>query len=53
MPAIVITGDTRADTVQKLTATGYGILYKPIRPQQLLALLRERCGQHAQARDQS
>ena len=50
MPAIVVTGDTRADTVQKLNATGYGILYKPIRPQQLLALLRQQCKRCAQLR---
>jgi two-component system, sensor histidine kinase len=41
IPAILITGDTRSDTVQLLTSLGHAVLYKPIRPAQLLALLRK------------
>ena len=40
IPAILITGDTRADTVRVLNSLGHAILYKPIQPAQLLALLR-------------
>lgn len=40
IPAILITGDTRSDTVQLLTSLGHAVLYKPVRPAQLLALLR-------------
>lgn len=38
--AIVITGDTRADTVQQLAALGIHVLYKPVHPPRLSALLR-------------
>jgi signal transduction histidine kinase/CheY-like chemotaxis protein len=41
IPAILITGDTRSDTVQLLTSLDHAVLYKPIRPTQLLALLRK------------
>lgn len=41
IPAILITGDTRSDTVQLLTSLGHAVLYKPIRPAQLRALLRK------------
>jgi len=39
IPAVLITGDTRADTVQILDSSGHPVLYKPIQPAQLLALL--------------
>ena len=41
IPAILITGDTRSNTVQKLDALGQRVLYKPIQPAQLLSILRE------------
>lgn len=41
IPAILITGDTRSDTMQLLTSLGHAVLYKPIRPAQLQALLRK------------
>jgi CheY-like chemotaxis protein len=41
IPAILITGDTRPETVRMLDALGHPILYKPIRTPQLLALLRK------------
>lgn len=41
IPAILITGDTRPETIRMLDALGHPILYKPIRTPQLLALLRK------------
>jgi two-component system, sensor histidine kinase len=41
IPAILITGDTRADTVRILDALGHPVLYKPIQPAQLFTLLRK------------
>jgi DNA-binding response OmpR family regulator len=41
IPAILITGDTRPETVRMLDALGHPVLYKPIRSTQLLALLRK------------
>ena len=41
IPAILITGDTRSDTVRSLNSLGHVILYKPIQPAQLLALLHK------------
>jgi CheY-like chemotaxis protein len=40
IPAVLITGDTRADTVQMLNSLGHAVLYKPIQPVRLLTLLR-------------
>lgn len=39
--AVVITGDTRADTVQQLAALGTHVLYKPVHPTQLSTLLHQ------------
>jgi signal transduction histidine kinase/CheY-like chemotaxis protein len=41
IPAVLITGDTRADTVQMLNSLGHAVLYKPIQPVRLLTLLRK------------
>jgi len=41
IPAILITGDTRPETVRMLDALGHPVLYKPIHTPQLLALLRK------------
>lgn len=40
IPAVLITGDTRTDTVQMFNSLGHAVLYKPIQPVRLLALLR-------------
>ncbi len=53
IPAILITGDTRADTVQKLDALGQRVLYKPIQPAQLLSILRGVMPEKAGAERQS
>jgi signal transduction histidine kinase/CheY-like chemotaxis protein len=39
IPAVVITGDTRADTVQRLAAQAVHALYKPVHPARLAELL--------------
>jgi signal transduction histidine kinase/ActR/RegA family two-component response regulator len=50
IPAILVTGDTRAETVQMLDALGHLVLYKPLQPAQLLAQLRSVLGaKHANA----
>lgn len=41
IPAVVITGDTRADTVQRFAALGLQVLYKPVHPSHLAALLQK------------
>jgi len=41
IPAILITGDTRAETVRILDSLGYPVLYKPVQPAHLLSLLRK------------
>ncbi|GEM_PF-529322 len=39
IPAILITGDTSPDTIQALDQTGHAVLYKPLQPARLRALL--------------
>jgi signal transduction histidine kinase/CheY-like chemotaxis protein len=39
IPIVLITGDTRAETVQTLNSLGHPVLYKPIQPAQLRSLL--------------
>ena len=39
IPAIVITGDTAPDTIQRITQAGFPLLHKPLRPAKLRALL--------------
>jgi two-component system, sensor histidine kinase len=51
IPAILITGDTRASTVQMLESLGLPVLYKPIQPAHLLSLLRQSLGRGREARD--
>jgi signal transduction histidine kinase/ActR/RegA family two-component response regulator len=41
IPAVVITGDTRADTVQQLAGQPLHVLYKPVHPAQLAELLQQ------------
>lgn len=40
IPAIVVTGDTRAESVQRFSELGMAVLYKPVQPAQLLSLLQ-------------
>jgi signal transduction histidine kinase/ActR/RegA family two-component response regulator len=40
IPAIVVTGDTRAESVQRFSELGMPVLYKPVQPAQLLSLLQ-------------
>jgi len=37
--AIVVTGDTAPDTIQRITQAGFPLLHKPLRPAKLRALL--------------
>jgi CheY-like chemotaxis protein len=39
IPAIVITGDTASDTIQRIGQAGFPILNKPLQPAKLRALL--------------
>ncbi|WP_324779577.1 ATP-binding response regulator [Thiobacillus sedimenti] len=39
IPAIVITGDTAPDTIQRIARAGFPLLHKPLRPAKLRALL--------------
>lgn len=50
IPVVLITGDTRSDTVQNLDTLGYQVMYKPIQPAQLLSLLRKILSERTQAK---
>lgn len=39
IPAIVLTGDTAPETLQRITQAGFPLLHKPLRPAKLRALL--------------
>jgi two-component system, sensor histidine kinase len=39
IPAIVITGDTAPDTIQRIKQAGFPVLNKPLHPAKLRALL--------------
>ena len=39
LPVLVLTGDTAADTLQRITEAGYKIMHKPVRPARLRAAL--------------
>jgi signal transduction histidine kinase/CheY-like chemotaxis protein len=39
LPVLVLTGDTAADTVQRITEAGFKIMHKPVRPARLRAAL--------------
>ena len=39
LPVLVLTGDTAADTVQRITEAGYRVMHKPVRPARLRAAL--------------
>ncbi len=39
LPAILITGDTAPETLQRITQAGFPLLHKPLRPAKLRALL--------------
>ena len=41
VPAILITGDTAPECMREAEASGYRLLYKPVQPSQLLALLNQ------------
>ena len=40
LPAVLITGDTSADEVKRAHDSGHQVLFKPVRPRELYALLR-------------
>lgn len=40
VPAVVITGDTTADEMHRVTATGVPLLFKPVQPRKLMSTLR-------------
>ncbi len=39
IPAVILTGDTAPETIQALSAGGFTVLHKPVRPARLRALL--------------
>jgi signal transduction histidine kinase/ActR/RegA family two-component response regulator len=39
IPAVLVTGDTSPDAIQRITLAGFAILHKPLRPAKLRALL--------------
>jgi signal transduction histidine kinase/ActR/RegA family two-component response regulator len=39
IPAVVVTGDTAPETIRRITQAGLPVLYKPLRPARLRALL--------------
>jgi signal transduction histidine kinase/CheY-like chemotaxis protein len=39
IPAVLVTGDTSAETIQRISQAGFPILHKPLRPARLRALL--------------
>jgi signal transduction histidine kinase/CheY-like chemotaxis protein len=39
IPAILVTGDTAPDAIQRISQAGFPLLYKPLRPAKLRALL--------------
>ena len=39
IPAILVTGDTAPDTIQRISQAGFPLLHKPLRPAKLRALL--------------
>jgi CheY-like chemotaxis protein len=39
IPAIVISGDTSPDTIQRINQAGFPVLHKPLSPAKLRALL--------------
>lgn len=40
IPVVLITGDTRRETIQALKKSGFYVLYKPVHADELRALLR-------------
>lgn len=40
VPAVVITGDTTADEMHRVTAAGVPLLFKPVQPRKLMSALR-------------
>lgn len=40
VPAVVITGDTTADEMRRVMATGVPLLFKPVQPRKLMSALR-------------
>ena len=40
VPAVVITGDTTADEMHRVTAAGVPLLFKPVQPRKLMSTLR-------------
>ena len=41
VPVVLITGDTRTETIRELRLSGYPILYKPVRAEQLRGVLEK------------
>nr|WP_246312130.1 hybrid sensor histidine kinase/response regulator [Aquabacterium terrae] len=40
VPAILVTGDTAHDEIQRITASGHPVLFKPVQPRRLFEALR-------------
>jgi CheY-like chemotaxis protein len=53
IPAILVTGDTRAESVQRFSELGMPVLYKPVQPAQLLSLLQASLKARAAADDKT
>lgn len=51
IPAIIVTGDTAPDTIQRITRAGHPLLHKPLRPAKLRALLTHLIQQTRAARN--
>ena len=45
VPALIITGDTSPDRLRELSATGHGVLHKPLAPDLLRAAIRRAIGE--------
>jgi CheY-like chemotaxis protein len=40
VPAVLVTGDTAQAEIQRVTASGYPVLFKPVQPRRLFEALR-------------
>lgn len=44
VPAVLVTGDTAHDEIQRVTASGLPVLFKPVQPRRLYEALRQTLG---------
>ncbi len=44
VPAVLVTGDTAHDEIQRITASGLPVLFKPVQPRRLYEALRQTLG---------